>query len=526
MNKFYITTSIAYTSAGPHLGFALEVIQADVIARMHRLAGYDVFFLTGTDEHGLKIFRRAKENNLTPQEFVDQTSQLYQFLNIQLDISNNDFIRTTDQTRHWPAAQKLWKILYDKKLLEKKQYSGLYCVSCEKFISENELTEEGNCPIHDRKPEHQQVENYFFKLSQFNDRILKAIKSDELKILPETRKNEIMQVLENGLEDVSFSREKSQMPWGIPVPNDPDHVMYVWCDALTNYISALGYAEDSAKFKKYWPADLHCIGKDIIRFHAAIWSGMLLAADLPLPKNILVHGFIHSGGQRMSKTIGNVIDPSEISDRLGSEALRFILLKEIPVFGDGDLTTERIDEVYQAELANKLGNLLSRVTGMFDKYSELINFDLLAKPTQKTSPEIEYNIAIPQIHDYLMGGPNQFQLDKYLAETWQIVEKANKYIEETKPWELSKNISTDQTKIDFSQIFFNLFETIRIIGLLLEPVSPATSRKILAAIKQSGIDSSINNSDNEENFQKLLQWGLISSPEAIEPAKPLFPRIE
>lgn len=511
MPKFYITTSIVYASVKPHIGFALELFQADAIARMHRLLGYETFFLSGTDENGLKIYRQAEKQDLTTKELVDGVSaQVKDFIDSH-QVSINDFIRTTDQKRHWPATQKLWQILCDKELLEKRKYSGLYCVGCEKFIKESELDEQGNCPLHNKKPEPQEVENYFFKLSKFSDQILEKIESNELNILPATRRNEIKQVVENGLEDISFSREKSQLPWGIPVPNDPDHVMYVWCDALTNYISALGYADQSENFKKYWPADVHLIGKDIIRFHAGIWPGMLLAADLPLPKNILVHGFIHSGGQRMSKTIGNVIDPVEISNKYSSEALRLVLLKEIPTFGDGDLTVDRIGEIYQGEIANKLGNLVSRVVAMNEKYFDGnigdIQFDKL----------IEFNT--PDIREYSQEGKKFGQIDKYINEIWRIIELANRFVDEQKPWQLAKENQNDKLKI----VIYNLLESIRIIGLLLEPISSKTSKKILETLGQEYIDSSTS-AGNAKKYNELLQWGNLSKCNNVSLKKALFPR--
>ncbi|MFA4930340.1 MAG: methionine--tRNA ligase [Patescibacteria group bacterium] len=513
MNKFYITTSIVYATTKPHVGFAMELFQADAIARLHRLYGHDVFFLSGTDENGLKNYRKAKELGISPQEHVDEVSKLVKDFADSHQVSLTDFIRTTDQKRHWPAAQKLWQILCDKNLIEKKKYSGLYCVGCEKFMKETELDAAGNCPLHHQKPEPQSVENYFFKLSQFSETIYQKIKNNEINIIPGPRRNEILQVIENGLEDVSFSREKSQLPWGIPVPNDPEHVMYVWCDALTNYISALGYATNDDKFQHYWPADVHFIGKDIIRFHAGIWPGMLLAADLPLPKNILVHGFIHSGGQRMSKTTGNVIDPVEISTKYGPEALRLILLKEIPTFGDGDLTMDRIGEIYHSELANKLGNLVSRVIAMNNKY--------FAGQIPAGNYDQIINFSLPDPRQYLEGQNKFGQIDKYLHSTWEIIEAANQFVDHQKPWELAKN--PDQTQL--TTVILNLLETIRLIAMLLEPISPHTSQKILAAINQDYIDSSHHQTDPDK-YHQLLQWGGLKQQVSIKLDQPLFPRLE
>ncbi|MBU0647649.1 class I tRNA ligase family protein, partial [Patescibacteria group bacterium] len=304
---------------------------------------------------------------------------------------------------------------------------------------------------------------------------------------------------------------------------DPDHVMYVWCDALTNYISAIGYSDDSELFHKYWPADVHLIGKDIIRFHAAIWPGMLMAAGLPLPKHIMVHGFIHSDGQRMSKTIGNVIDPARVSELYGQAALRLILLKEIPVFGDGDLTMDRIGEIYHAELANKLGNLLSRVIGMYRKYSDNIDFSTGNQKYYTNSQRIKF--TIPDIKQYLEGGAKFGETDKLLAEIWQIIETANKYIEQVKPWEAIKKIENYEIDPDFNKVFYNLLETLRIIGLLLEPFSPTTSHNILTSLNQESVESS-HNSSQPQKYLDLLKWGNFQIDSTIKPNKPLFPRIE
>jgi methionyl-tRNA synthetase len=371
--KFYITTAIDYVNAKPHIGHALEKIQADVLARYHRAKGDDVWFLTGTDEHGTKNFRTAEIAGKTTQEFVDENSEYFKNLKDVCNLSWDDFIRTTDKNRHWPGVQKLWNKIYEAGDLYKKKYQGLYCVGCEAFVTEKELVD-GKCPIHKKEPEKLEQENWFFKLSKYSKEIESKIKNDELKIIPESRKNEILSFLKSGLEDISLSRPKNYLSWGIPVPNDPDQVIYVWYDALSNYITAIEYAEESEKFKKFWPADLHVIGKDILRFHAAIWPGMLLSAGLPLPKSIFVHGFITVEGEKMSKTLGNIIDPAELSQKYGSDAVRYYLLREISTYEDGDYSKKKFEERYNADLANGIGNLVSRVATLGERITP-VEFD-------------------------------------------------------------------------------------------------------------------------------------------------------
>jgi len=324
--KFYITTAIIYTNAKPHIGFALEITQADVITRFHRLKGDDVFFLTGSDEHGIKNMRAAKSAGISPQTFVDENTAAAIELTKRLNISNDDYIRTTDNERHWPTAQDIWKKLVKSGDIYKKKYQGKYCAGCETFVKESDLID-GKCPIHDKEPEIIEEENYFFKLSKYQKQLTKILESDEYQIVPNSKKNEMLSFIRQGLDDVSFSRPKKILPWGIPVPDDDTHVMYVWCDALTNYLSGIGYTTDKKKFKKYWPADIHLIGKDIMRFHALFWPAMLLSADIPLPKKLLVHSFITSQGKKMSKSLGNVIEPFSQIDKYGTDSVRSHLMK-------------------------------------------------------------------------------------------------------------------------------------------------------------------------------------------------------
>ena len=329
-NKFYITTSIAYVNSVPHCGFAMELIQADVLVRYHRLLGNNTWFLTGTDEHGLSVSRSAEKAKLSPEEFTDKISGEFKKLTKALNISNDDFIRTTDKERHWPAVVKFWNELVEAGDLYKKKYEGLYCVGHESFIKKSELAD-GQCPLHKTTPEEIEEENWFFKLTKYKKEVKNKIESSELKIVPESRIKEVLNLIDDA-EDISFSRPVSSLKWGIPVPNDSEQTIYVWADALVNYLSATGYTENTEQFKKFWPADVQIMGKDILRFHALIWPAMLLSAGLPLPKNILVHGMITSGGVKMSKSIGNVIDPMEVINEFGVEALRYYVAREISTF--------------------------------------------------------------------------------------------------------------------------------------------------------------------------------------------------
>ncbi|OQX00831.1 methionine--tRNA ligase [Candidatus Parcubacteria bacterium A4] len=465
--KFYITTSIAYTNAPPHIGFALEVIQADVLARYRRISGEDTFFLTGVDEHGIKIAKKAEEEGREPKEFVDDISEKFKQLAEVLNLSNDDFIRTTDKERHWPTAQKIWQLMVGKGDIYKKKYRGMYCVGCEAFLKEKELID-GKCPVHKKEPEIIEEENYFFQLSKYEKQLKELIEREEIKIIPQTRKNEILSFLDQGLEDISFSRSKEKLSWGIPVPGDESQVMYVWADALTNYISALGYFENSENFKKYWPADIHCIGKDILRFHILFWPAILLSAGLPLPKLLLVHGFITVGGEKMSKSIGNVIDPFALVEKYGTDAVRYFLLREIPSTEDGDFTYEKFEERYNADLANGIGNLVARVITLATKIkdqNEKIKITIKnSKLTEKImETKAKYKIEL-----------EEFKFNEALAKVWELIHFCDRYIEEEKPWE---NLEEKITVI--GDLLFALGE----IGQMLAPFMPGTSEKISGQLK-------------------------------------------
>jgi len=503
--KFYVTTSIPYLNARPHIGFAMEAIQADVLARYHRLLGDKTFFLTGTDEHGMKLVQTAKEQGITPRELVDQNSGYFRALQRILNLSNDGFIRTTDP-EHMKGAQKVWKKLVESGDIYKSSYEGLYCVGCEAFITEKDLVN-GLCPNHHRLPEKLKEENYFFKLSRYTGAIKKKIADGDLLILPESRKHEILSVLEEGLKDVSFSRPKKILTWGVDVPDDPDQVMYVWCDALSNYITAVGYLHENETFKAWWPADVHVIGKDILRFHSAIWIGMLLSSGLPLPHAIYVHGFITSEGKKMSKSLNNVVDPISVVERYGTDALRYYLLKEIPTTDDGDFSSFRFKTVYDSELADSFGNLVSRVLAMTHKYFEG------KVPVTELDPNDE--LFLPKInglwkaYDEAFDG---FDLKKVLELVIELSDFANKYVDAQKPWVLAKS---DQKTL--SAVLYNLLEVIRQLGMLLLPFIPVTAGKVLGYMGQNDLGT---------QYVKLRQWGMLKAGTLLQKAEPLFPKVQ
>jgi len=483
--KFYITTAIPYANATPHMGHAYEAVLADVIARYKRLSGFDTFFLSGTAEHGEKILRAAKLAEVGPQAFVDKNVAKLLDLYKKLNISNDDFIRNSDKERHWPGAQHLWVKMDEAGDIYKKSYNGLYCVGCERFITDKELVN-GKCPDHDKIPERVEEENYFFRLSKYQDRIIEILEGDEIEITPQSRKKELLTFVKDGLDDISFSRPEGNIPWGIPVPNDSTHMMYVWCEELSNYISALGFGrEEDGNFKKYWPADLHVIGKDILRFHAVVWPAMLLSAGLPLPKRILTHGMVTSDGKKMSKTIGNVVDPYEYYENFGSDPLRYYLSREISTFEDGDFTKERFLEVYNANLANGLGNLVSRTLKMSEQYfdgdvSRRQDTDVPLKKTFSTVsgnedllgfsiPYTIRNIIFPEYYAKM----DSVEVNDAADVVWKLIGMLDGYVTDYEPFKLIKE---DREKTE--NIVWNLLYGIHFVSLMLTPFMPDTADKI------------------------------------------------
>lgn len=420
MKKFYITTAIPYVNAAPHIGHGLDYALADSLARYHKQQGEDVFFEVGTDEHGTKIFQKAQENGQQPQAYVDGIVPLWQDFLKKLNVQPTGFIRTTSP-EHERVAQLVWTQLKD--YIYKGTYEGWYCVGCESFVTAKQATENnGVCPDHGKPYQHLSEENYYFKLSAFGDKIMQSLAAGEFTIVPDFRRKEIEQLIKSGLTDLSISRPKKHLSWGIPVPGDDTQVMYVWFEAVLNYLSVLGYP-DHENYKKFWPADVWVGGKDILRFHAAILPAMLMAIDAPLPKTLLVHGFVLSGGAKMSKTVGNVVNPIEIINSYGADAFRYYFLRHVPTIDDGDFTWEKFETAYNNELGNELGNLVQRVAAMITRYQNGVI---------GTTPTPEHD-AVPYHQEIA-----ELRLDRAIESVWSMVRNLNVYLEEVKPWELAK----------------------------------------------------------------------------------------
>ena len=474
-NKFYITSPIFYPNGELHIGHAYTMIMCDIFTRFHKLMGEHTYFLTGADENSNKIDRTAVARGVEVNPFLDEMSDKFKKLYEDIGASYDQFIRTSDEKKHWPGAIKMWNKLVEAGDIYKSAYKGYYCPECEAFYTEKDLFE-GKCPLHHIVPQVIEEENYFFKLSRFNAPIKAAIESGELEIMPVARKNEILSLLNSGLQDVSFSRPAKTLGRGIPVPGDETQIIYVWCDALVNYISALGYGSgdgegntegDGKLFTEFWPADVHVIGKDILRFHAAIWPGMLLSAGLPLPKRILVHGLIMSGGKKMSKSIGNTIAPETILSEYGREAFRYYFARHIPIFDDGEMTMEIFHDSYNAGLANGIGNLTNRIMKMAETYlRRAVDVSTLAR--DKTLPE-----------DYVTAF-ERFDINCATDIIWREIAAMDGLIQETQPFKLVK-----ENPEKGEQIIHDLVLRLYTIGRMLTPILPETAEKIIAAVKSN-----------------------------------------
>ncbi|MHB1118371.1 MAG: methionine--tRNA ligase [Minisyncoccota bacterium] len=498
--KFYLTIPIFYANAELHLGHTYTLVLADIIARYHRYIGDRTFFLAGSDEHGEKIARAAQKEGIGPQVFVNNNAAKAQGLMQELLVSNDAFIRTSDKESHWPGAQKLWRALEEAGDVYKGTYKGLYCIGCEAFITDKELVS-GKCPHHDTEPEHIEEENYFFRFSKYADELRRLLESGELKITPQTRANEMIALLdgeEKGkvLADISISRPEGMIPWGIPVPGDTSQLMYVWCDALSNYISALGYGrEDDTLFKTFWPADVQVMGKDIVRFHALLWPALLLSAKLPLPKELLVHGFVTSGGKKMSKSLGNVLKPYDFINEYGAEALRYYLAREVTPTEDWDLTPEKFKEVYNANLANGLGNLVSRTLKMAEQYfgghvtgdsvnlpplrARIAEAPMLDGFAGATIPYFITNDILPRYHAHMQA----YEINKAADAIWELVGCLDQYIADYEPFKLVKTDTATTEKIIWG-VMYGIAE----IAEMIMPLLPETAEKIKALLGASEKD--------------------------------------
>ena len=504
--SFYITTPIYYPSAKLHIGHAYCTTIADAIARFKRLAGYDVFFLTGSDEHGQKIQRTAEKQNVTPIEYVDKIVAGFQELWQRLNISNDDFIRTSEE-RHQKVVQEFFRRIRDKGDIYKGEYTGLYCTHCESYWTELQLDENKCCPDCHRAIEKVSEEAYFFKMSKYGDKILKYIEENPKFIVPTSRRNEMIKFIKQGLEDLCVSR--TSFDWGIPVPDDEKHVIYVWFDAVINYITPL--FNDPERFKKFWPADIHLVGKEIVRFHSIIWPCMLMALDLPLPKQIYGHGWLIVEGDKMSKSKGNVVDPMHLIDEFGADAIRYFLLREITLGQDGGFSRDALINRINADLANDLGNLLHRSLNMIKKFQGGI---VLKSVGENEIDKSFKNDAMNTVFEYKNLMEN-VQLSDAIKKVWTFISRANKYIDETMPWKLAKDESQKQI---LSNTLYNLAESLRIISILISPLMPKTGQKIFEQL-------------NLENFEKsrledVLTFGKLPSDYKVNKAEQLFPRIE
>ena len=504
---YYITTPIYYPSGNPHIGHCYTTVACDSIARYRRMQGYDVMFLTGTDEHGLKIEQKAAEKGVSPKQYVDEIVEIFKKLWSCMNISYDRYIRTTDDY-HVESVQKIFKELYDRGYIYKGTYKGKYCTPCESFWTDSQLVD-GKCPECGREVVEAEEEAYFFKLSPFADRIEKLLTETDF-LQPKTRALELVNnFIKPGLEDLCVSR--TSFTWGVPVTFDKKHVVYVWVDALSNYISALGYKNEAYHdFDKYWPADVHMVAKDIQRFHAIIWPAILMALDLPLPKHLAVHGWITFNGQKMSKSLGNVVDPFVLSERYGADAIRYHILREMALGADSSFSNEIMINRINSDLANGLGNLVSRTVAMVDKYFGG------TLPQEKLSGEFDDDLkavalAVRPEVDRLM---NLTQLNLALAEIFKLVSRANKYIDETMPWVLAKN---EADKPRLAAVLYNLLEAIRIASTLLSPFMPSTMPKIFEQIGAK---------DSDISYENAAKWGVLPSCVTVKKGEVLFPRID
>jgi methionyl-tRNA synthetase len=523
MDRYYITTAIPYVNGPPHIGHGLEFVQADACARYHRLCGQDTYFLTGSDDNSLNNVRAAEAEGIPTAQLVERNTRAFLRLHELLDISYDQFIRTSVDERHRRGAQKLWRACERAGDIYKKSYQGLYCVSCELFYEEDELVD-GLCPEHLRPLELVEEENYFFRLSRYQHRLEELIASDTYQIIPTTRRNEVLSFIRSGLQDFSISRSRQRARgWGIPVPGDDEQVIYVWFDALSNYITALGYADDGELYHRYWvenPNRVHVIGKGIIRFHAVYWPAMLLSAGVPLPQTLFVHGYYTVEGRRMGKSMGNAIDPTILVERYGTDAVRYYFLAATHPTADADFSIASVEARYNADLANDLGNLLNRTVSMINRYRH----GIVPAPPMREEPERDLQALAEGLLGRVDRAMATYDHQAALAAIWELVTRANKYVEERAPWNLAKAARTSDTAGEeastrLDATLYTLAEALRLIAAYLDPFLPRTAGRIreqlgLSAVQPTGA------------WRDQLVWGQLSPGTHVGQPQPLFPRLE
>jgi len=510
---FYVTTPIYYVNSVPHLGTAYTTVATDAIARYRRMTGYDVFFLTGLDEHGQKVAQAAEEAGMSPKEWCDSIAPKFLETWKLLDISNDDFIRTTEE-RHKLGVQAFWTTLHDEGYLYKGSYEGWYCVPCETFFTEDQL-DDGQCPGCGRDVEFIHEENWFFKLSEFQDRLLEHYEAHPEFVRPETRHNEVVSFVQGGLKDLSISR--TAFTWGVPLPFDEGHVTYVWIDALLNYITAVGYGakepELKQRFERYWPAQIHFVGKDIIRFHCVIWPAMLMAAGVPLPEQVFAHGFLLTKGEKMSKSKGNVVSPADLVQRFGVDPYRYYFLRDVQFGTDGSISMESMVQRYNGDLANDWGNLCSRLFNMTEKYLDGV---VPAPPTEAHTDADETLMALagflPEKYEAAMS---RLDYAGALEATWDLIKDANRYIEQQAPWNLAKS---EETWSRLEAVLYNALEAVRIAAMFCAPVMPETSADVWRRL-------GLGNIHEVTDIAAQAEWGLLTQGNRVTKGDPLYPRI-
>lgn len=514
---YYVMTSIPYVNGRPHIGFALEAVQGDVLRRHHALKGHDARYLSGSDENALTVVQAAEVEGLVLEEMVKANADAFEAIQEPLNVQYTDFIRTSTDPRHFPGAQKLWRKMDAAGDIYKRHYQGNYCIKCERFYREEELVDD-KCPIHGTTPEAVDEENYFFALSKYQDRLIELIESNTLLVQPEHRREEMLSFIRSGLEDISISRQALRgSGWGVPVPDDPDQVMYVWVDALSNYITALDYAQDESEiYDRYWKGNgqrVHVVGKDIIRFHIVFWPAFLMSAGEPLPTAVNVHEFILNEGEKMSKSRGNVVDPLLLVKLYGTDALRYWFTREMPRSGDGSFSEERLISRYNTDLANDLGNLVNRSVGMLQRYRGGV---VPVVDADRESVLKEIALTVPTKMDAHI---DRFDFREALKSVWEIVTRANKFVDDEKPWEIAKAAKAGDEQADarLDIVLADLIEAIRVVGVALSPFIPQGAERIAGQLGFS-LEDGGSAADRE--------WTDALADRTLPKAQPVFPRIE